>query len=114
MVKSPILRVHDAHSIYQTLFAVPMTCQSCINDVSDSLYKLGGILKVEANLKDQLVSIEGTGRQHQFYTTNLTIQRGSSGHISNIDSAAPSAIVAAIQQTGRDAILRGSGGSNST
>jgi len=72
---------------FQTLFAVPMTCESCVKDVSSSLYKLEGISKVEANLKDQLVSIEGT--------------------------AAPSAIVSAIQATGRDAILRGSGSSNS-
>ncbi|KAE8446116.1 hypothetical protein EG329_012487 [Mollisiaceae sp. DMI_Dod_QoI] len=64
-----------------------MTCESCIKDISGSLHKLSGIQKVEANLKDQLVTIEGT--------------------------AAPSAIVAAIQATGRDAILRGSGGSNS-
>lgn len=42
---------------------------------------------VEANLKDQLVFIEGT--------------------------APPSSIVSAIQATGRDAILRGSGTSNS-
>jgi copper chaperone for superoxide dismutase len=46
-----------------------------------------GIHKVTANLKDQLVSIEGT--------------------------AAPSTIVEAIQSTGRDAILRGSGKSDS-
>lgn len=46
-----------------------------------------GINKVDANLKDQLVLVEGT--------------------------AAPSSIVTAIQQTGRDAILRGSGTSNS-
>ncbi|EEP77340.1 conserved hypothetical protein [Uncinocarpus reesii 1704] len=45
-----------------------------------------GIQKVEASLQDQLVLVEGT--------------------------AAPSAIVAAIQNTGRDAILRGSGTSN--
>jgi copper chaperone CopZ len=45
----------------QTLFAVPMTCESCVKDISSSLYKLGGIQKVEANLKEQLVSIEGTG-----------------------------------------------------
>ncbi|KAJ0302878.1 hypothetical protein COL516b_006922 [Colletotrichum fioriniae] len=63
-----------------------MTCDSCVKDVSDSLYKLGGITKVEANLEDQLLSVEGT--------------------------AAPSTIVDAIQATGRDAILRGSGGSN--
>lgn len=47
-----------------------------------------GIKKVEANLKDQLVFIEGT--------------------------APPSSIVTTIQGTGRDAILRGSGVSNST
>ncbi|KAJ6439923.1 copper chaperone for superoxide dismutase [Purpureocillium lavendulum] len=53
----------------------------------NQLYKLGGITKVEGNLQDQLISVEG--------------------------SAAPSAIVEAIQATGRDAILRGSGASNS-
>jgi len=57
-----------------------------VKGVEDSLYKLDGISKVEVNLKDQLVSILGT--------------------------AAPSAIVSAIQATGRDAILRGSGGSD--
>ncbi|KAI6348970.1 hypothetical protein MCOR25_010740 [Pyricularia grisea] len=72
---------------FQTLFAVHMTCESCVKDVSDAVQKLGGITKVDANLKDQLVSIEGT--------------------------AAPSAIVDAIQATGRDAILRGSGSSDS-
>lgn len=77
----------EADKNFKTLFAVPMTCESCVKDISGSLYKLNGIQKVEANLKDQLISIEGT--------------------------AAPSAIVAAIQSTGRDAILRGSGGSNS-
>lgn len=46
-----------------------------------------GITKVEADLKDQLVLIEGT--------------------------APPSSIVSAIESTGRDAILRGSGKSNS-
>jgi len=46
-----------------------------------------GIEKIEANLKDQLFYIEGT--------------------------AAPSSIVSAIESTGRDAILRGSGKSNS-
>ncbi|KAF2000065.1 superoxide dismutase copper chaperone-like protein [Amniculicola lignicola CBS 123094] len=72
---------------FETTFAVPMTCESCIKDIEGSLYKLKGIDKVTASLQDQLVSIEG--------------------------NAAPSAIVAAIQDTGRDAILRGSGKSNS-
>ncbi|KAH9906275.1 heavy-metal-associated domain-containing protein [Xylariomycetidae sp. FL2044] len=64
-----------------------MTCDHCVKSVSDSLYSLDGITKVDANLKDQLVTVEGT--------------------------AAPSAIVSAIEATGRDAILRGSGASNS-
>jgi len=46
-----------------------------------------GVTKVEADLKNQLVLIEGT--------------------------ASPSSIVSAIESTGRDAILRGSGKSNS-
>lgn len=72
---------------FQTLFAVPMKCEACVKDVSDTLHKLQGISKVEANLKDQLVLVEGT--------------------------AAPSTIVKAIQSTGKDAILRGSGAANS-
>ncbi|KAF2687054.1 Cu,Zn superoxide dismutase-like protein [Lentithecium fluviatile CBS 122367] len=72
---------------FETTFAVPMTCEACIKDIEGSLKQLNGIQKISANLKEQLVSIEGT--------------------------AAPSAIVDAIQSTGRDAILRGSGKSNS-
>ncbi|KAH7000272.1 putative superoxide dismutase copper chaperone Lys7 [Ilyonectria destructans] len=72
---------------FETLFAVPLSCDGCIKAVSDSVYKIGGINKVEGNLEDQLISVEGT--------------------------AAPSAIVEAIQSTGRDAILRGSGVSDS-
>lgn len=52
-----------------------------------ALNHIEGVHKIEANLKDQLVLVEGT--------------------------AAPSAIVSAIEATGRDAILRGSGKSNS-
>ena len=77
----------EANSEFQTTFAVPLTCEDCVKDISQSLYKLDGIQKVEADLQSQLVSIEG--------------------------SAAPSVIVAAIQSTGRDAILRGSGRPNS-
>ncbi|KAI9037975.1 copper chaperone CCS1 [Aspergillus affinis] len=73
---------------FQTTFAVPMTCDGCVKDISSSLKKVEGVNKVDANLKDQLVFIEGT--------------------------AAPSSIVTAIQATGRDAILRGSGTSNSS
>ncbi|GAM40237.1 hypothetical protein TCE0_038r12422 [Talaromyces pinophilus] len=75
---------------FQTTFQVPMTCDHCVQDVSGSIQKIPGdegITKVEARLADQLILVEGT--------------------------AAPSSIVAAIQGTGRDAILRGSGGTNS-
>jgi len=72
---------------FQTLFAVPLECDSCVQDVSSSLKKLPGILSVDADLQKQLITVEGT--------------------------AAPSAIVSAIQDTGRDAILRGSGKPNS-
>ncbi|KAL4965688.1 copper chaperone CCS1 [Aspergillus stella-maris] len=73
---------------FQTTFAVPMSCDGCIKDVSQALHKIPGINSVDASLKDQLVFIEGT--------------------------APPSSIVTAIQNTGRDAILRGSGSSNSS
>ncbi|SPQ26090.1 8e2fe3b3-449c-4867-8953-36b53f4635f8 [Thermothielavioides terrestris] len=46
---------------FQTLFAVPMTCDGCAQDITKALQKLPGITKVEANVKDQLVSVEGTG-----------------------------------------------------
>jgi copper chaperone for superoxide dismutase len=38
-----------------------MTCDGCVKDVLESLYKVKGITKAEANLRDQLVSVEGTG-----------------------------------------------------
>lgn len=70
----------------QTTFAVPLHCDSCVKSVTTALKEVDGIHGVKANLKDQLVLVEGT--------------------------AAPSAIVSAIESTGRDAILRGSGKSN--
>lgn len=85
-----------------------MTCDGCVKDISGSLNKVEGMVsmgymlcvcicvanacvgvrKVDADLKNQLVFVEGV--------------------------ASPSSIVSAIQDTGRDAILRGSGTSNST
>ncbi|OJJ46602.1 hypothetical protein ASPZODRAFT_16356 [Penicilliopsis zonata CBS 506.65] len=73
---------------FQTTFAVPMTCDSCVKDISNALIEVEGIKKVEANLENQLVFVEGT--------------------------APPSSIVSAIQGTGRDAILRGSGSTDSS
>jgi len=72
---------------FETIFAVPLHCEDCVKSVADSLHQLPGILKIDANIKDQLVVVEGT--------------------------VAPSTIVSAIQATGRDAILRGSGKPNS-
>ncbi|KAK7737842.1 copper chaperone [Cytospora paraplurivora] len=46
---------------FETLFAVPMTCDGCAKDVTQALYKLDGISKVEANFETKLVRIEGTG-----------------------------------------------------
>ncbi|KAI0486906.1 Cu,Zn superoxide dismutase-like protein [Xylaria cf. heliscus] len=82
-----IMTQNKVKTPFETLFAVHMTCDSCVKSVSDALYSLDGVTSVEANLKDQLVAVNGT--------------------------AAPSAIVSAIEATGRDAILRGSGASNS-
>ncbi|KAI5815564.1 superoxide dismutase [Pyronema omphalodes] len=72
---------------FETLFAVPLKCEACIAHVSGKLHELPGIISVNADLKEQLVAVEGT--------------------------VAPSKIVSAIQSTGRDAILRGSGKPNS-
>ena len=38
-----------------------MTCDGCAKDITGALHKLPGIARVEANVEDQLVSIEGTG-----------------------------------------------------
>ncbi|KAI1331141.1 Cu,Zn superoxide dismutase-like protein [Xylariaceae sp. FL0255] len=83
---NPAMAQNKIKTPFETLFAVHMTCDHCVKSVSDALLSLEGITKVDANLKDQLVAVEGT--------------------------AAPSAIVSAIEATGRDAILRGSGASN--
>ena len=88
---------------FQTVFSVPLTCDSCIKDVSDSLYRLDGLAfstthsnhatkkfigvnNVDADLAKQVISVEGT--------------------------VSPSSIVEAIKSTGRDAILRGTGGAD--
>ena len=38
-----------------------MTCESCVRSVSDSLYALEGINRVDADLEKQQVAVEGTG-----------------------------------------------------
>ena len=73
---------------FSTTFNIPLSCEDCIKDVSNSLYNITGIHHVNADLKTQVVSVEGV--------------------------APPSSIVAAIKATGRDAIVRGSGTADST
>jgi len=51
-----------------------MTCDSCVKDVSASLYQLSGISKVEANLQEQLVSVEGTGTKITQFGASLLIR----------------------------------------
>lgn len=69
-----------------------MTCDGCAKDISGALHKLHGITKVETNVKDQLVSIEGTGMPMKsnlvvFYVSILlTLEhwvRGNSGTVSH-------------------------------
>lgn len=72
---------------YQATFSVPMHCDACIKDISRALSKLPGIQEAEFSLPKQLLT-----------TTSTT---------------PPSAIISTIQDTGRTAILRGSGNRNS-
>ena len=43
-----------------------MTCDHCVKSVSDALYNLDGITKVDVSLEDQLVTVEGTGKLGPF------------------------------------------------
>lgn len=72
---------------FETTYAVPMHCESCVKDIEATLSTVDGIETAKADLKAGLVHVKGT--------------------------TAPSVIVSALQSSGRDAILRGSGASNS-
>lgn len=61
----------------QTLFAVPMTCDGCVKDVSNTLYKLKGITKVEANLQEQSVRVEGSGTADRFLFLTTVVRCSS-------------------------------------
>ena len=69
---------------FQTTFSVPIDCSSCVTTLHNALTAVPGMVSFSADKDRQLVHVTGT--------------------------AAPSAIVTAIQSTGKDAILRGSGG----
>lgn len=69
------------------VYNVPMECESCVERVRNALNDLGGIDAIDVDLSSELVTVQGT--------------------------VPPSAVVHAIQQSGKDAILRGSGAPNS-
>lgn len=73
--------------VFETVYNVPLTCQSCVDSVSKELLKNEGITNVKCDLTTQTVSVEG--------------------------STPPSQIIESIQNTGRDAIVRGTGKPNS-
>lgn len=68
---------------FEIVFAVSMECDSCVDSIASVLKGLDGVEKFNINLKDNLVSTEG--------------------------SLPPSEISKAIQSTGKDAIIRGTG-----
>ncbi len=43
---------------------MPLSCDVCVKSVSDALYSLGGITKVEGDLENQLIAVEGSGTFH--------------------------------------------------
>lgn len=72
---------------FEIVFNVPLECESCVESVSKVLKPINGISHFDIDLKENLVTTEG--------------------------SIPPSEIVKAIQSTGRDAIIRGTGKPNS-
>ncbi|KAK6464555.1 copper chaperone [Scheffersomyces coipomensis] len=72
---------------FEIVFAVPMECEACVESVGKALTNLSGINKYDISLKDNTVITDGI--------------------------IPPSEIVRAIQATGRDAIIRGTGSANS-
>ncbi|KAG6997533.1 NADPH oxidase regulator [Physcia stellaris] len=72
---------------YEATFSVPLKCDDCIKDISSALEKLPGIQSTSFSLPTSMLTTTGT--------------------------TPPSTIISTIQSTGRPAILRGSGRSNS-
>lgn len=64
-----------------------MTCDGCVNSVKNALSKVSGVSEFDIDFKNQRVSVIG--------------------------STPPSTIIKSIQETGRDAIIRGTGKPNS-
>lgn len=73
--------------LFETTYAVDIHCEACTNDIKKCLENLSGIKNVSFNMEDKLMYIEG--------------------------STAPSHIISALHEGGKDAILRGTGKPNS-
>ncbi|CAM0134847.1 unnamed protein product [Umbelopsis sp. WA50703] len=73
---------------FKTEFAVDMTCESCVDDVTKVLKQIPDVKNFDINLKEQRVVVEGT--------------------------AAPSKIARALKESGRSTIVRGQGVANGT
>ncbi|CDO96560.1 unnamed protein product [Kluyveromyces dobzhanskii CBS 2104] len=74
-------------SNYEATYAVEMHCESCTKDIQKCLDTVDGIKNVTFNINDNLMNVEG--------------------------HAAPSAIITALKNCGRDSIIRGTGKPNS-
>ncbi|QPG77389.1 hypothetical protein FOA43_004802 [Brettanomyces nanus] len=72
---------------FETVYNVPLSCDSCVESVTKAVEGLGNIRSVKCDIPNKRVTVIG--------------------------SSAPSQIVEAIQSTGRDAIIRGTGKPNS-
>jgi copper chaperone for superoxide dismutase len=73
--------------VFTATYGVQLHCESCVDSVKSGLTSVAGITDVQCDIENQIVSVTGT--------------------------AAPSQVVKAIQSTGRDAIVRGTGQPNS-
>lgn len=75
------------HETFETVYSVALSCGGCVESVSKSILKNEGIKEVKCDIATQTVSVEA--------------------------STPPSKIIESIQETGRDAIIRGTGKPNS-
>lgn len=76
-----------SQTLFETVFNVPMECESCVKSVKDALKGLNSVESYQVDLKTQTATVLG--------------------------NTPPSEIVKAIQSTGKDAIIRGTGKANS-
>ena len=96
--------------LYKATFSVPLTCDSCVDDISAALSKLSGkrIVTFAPPHHQPRCALRLT-RRAGIHSTEISL---SSQLVTTTGTAPPSAIISSIQSTGRPVILRGSGASN--